>query len=144
LPGGDEEERNRELVRRLHEELFASGDLETLDRYFAEDFVSHNTPPGFAPGLPGVRTFFAMFRDAFSDLAVAIDEMVAEGDRVAVATTTTGRHTGEILGVAPTGRSVSVTGIDMVRIADGRIVEHRGLTDTVGLLRQLGGDGSAG
>ena len=66
-------------------------------------------------------------------------EVVAEGDRAAVATTIEGTHEGELLGMAPTGRRVSVTGIDLVRVADGRIVEHRGLTDTVGLLRQLGG-----
>jgi predicted ester cyclase len=70
---------------------------------------------------------------------VTIDELVADGDRAAVATTTTGTHTGELLGVAPTGRRVAVTGIDMVRVEDGRIVEHRGLTDTVGLMRQLSG-----
>lgn len=68
-----------------------------------------------------------------------VDEVVVEGDRAAVATTIEGTHTGELLGMAPTGRRVSVTGIDLVRVAGGRIVEHRGLTDTVGLLRQLGG-----
>ncbi len=108
-----------------------------LDRFFAAGFVSHNNPPGFPPGVDGVRQFFAMFHDAFPDAAVRIDELVADGDRVAVATTLTGTHQGELMGVAPTGRSVSVTGIDIVRIEDGRIAEHRGLTDIVGLMRQL-------
>jgi steroid delta-isomerase-like uncharacterized protein len=129
----------RELVERLHAELFASGDLATLDRFFAPDVVSHNMPPGFPPGIEGVRRFFATFRDAFPDVEVRVDEVVAEGDRAAVATTIGGTHTGELLGLAPTGRRVAVTGIDIVRVRDGRIVEHRGLTDTVGLLRQLGG-----
>jgi predicted ester cyclase len=101
--------------------------------------VSHNNPPGFPPGRDGVKQFFATFRDAFPDVSVAIDELVADGDMVAVATTFTGTHEGELMGIAPTGRRLSVTGIDMVRIAGGRIVEHRGLTDIVGLMRQLGG-----
>jgi steroid delta-isomerase-like uncharacterized protein len=134
---GATEESNRQLVRRLHSELLASGDLDTLDHFFAAGFVSHNNPPGVPPGVPGVKRFFAMFRDAFPDLAVQIDELVAEGDKVAVATTLRGTHAGELLGHAPTGRKVSVTGVDLVRIVDGKIVEHRGLTDTVGLLRQL-------
>ena len=129
----------RELVERLHTELFASGDLSALERFFAPDVVSHNMPPGFPSGLAGVRRFFETFQAAFPDLAVRVDEVVVEGDRAAVATTIEGTHEGELLGIAPTGRRVAVTGIDLVRVAEGRIVEHRGLTDTVGLLRQLGG-----
>jgi steroid delta-isomerase-like uncharacterized protein len=130
---------NADLVRALHEALLFERDVDVLDRFFAPGFVSHNNPPGFPPGVAGVKQFFAMFRDAFPDAAVAIDELVADGDRVAVATTLTGTHEGELMGMAPTGRSVSVTGIDIVRIEDGRIVEHRGLTDIVGLMRQLSG-----
>src|SRR5215210_2762108 len=130
----------RELVERLHTELFASGDLATLERFFAPDVVSHNMPPGFPPGIDGVRRFFETFRTAFPDVSVRVDEIVAEGDRAAVATTIEGTHEGGLLGLAATGGPVSVTGIARVRVAGGRIVEHRGLTDTVGLLRQLGGD----
>jgi len=126
-----------ELVRGLHRALLDSRDVATVDEFFAEDFVSYNQPPGLEPGAAGVKQFFAMFRDAFPDAQVSIDELVADEDRVAVATTLTGTHEGELLGIAPTGRRVSVTGIDLVRVRDGQIVEHRGLTDTVGLMRQL-------
>ena len=127
----------RELVRRLHAALLEARDPAVVDDFFAPDFVSHNNPPGFPPGVDGVKRFFATFRDAFPDVSVQIDEIVADGDRVAVATTFTGTHEGDLMGVAPTGRRVSVTGIDIVRVADGRIAEHRGLTDIVGLMRQL-------
>jgi steroid delta-isomerase-like uncharacterized protein len=130
---------NADLIRSLHDALLTERDLAVVDRFFAPDFVSHNNPPGFPPGVDGVKQFFAMFRDAFPDAAVAIDEIVADGDRVAVATTLTGTHEGELMGMAPTGRAVSVTGIDIVRVADGRIAEHRGLTDILGLMRQLSG-----
>jgi predicted ester cyclase len=99
-------------------------------------------PPGFPQGIDGVKRFFSMFRDALSDIDVRIDELIVDGDRAAVATTTTGTHTAELLGNPPTGRRLEIGGIDLIRVdADGRIAEHRGLTDTVGLLRQLAGGG---
>jgi steroid delta-isomerase-like uncharacterized protein len=128
-----------ELVRRFHEELLAARDPAVVDSFFGDGFVSHNMPPGFPEGREGVKRFFETFRDAFPDVTVEIDELVEDGDRVAVATTFTGTHNGELMGMAPTGRSVSVTGIDIVRVEDGRIVEHRGLTDIAGLMRQLSG-----
>ncbi|MEA2466567.1 MAG: hypothetical protein QOJ57_693 [Thermoleophilaceae bacterium] len=130
---------NAELVRSLHEALLSERDVDVLDRFFAEEFTSHNNPPGFPSGVAGVKQFFAMFRDAFPDAAVTIDELVADGDRVAVATTLTGTHQGDLMGIEPTGRTVAVTGIDIVRVDGGKIVEHRGLTDIVGLMRQLTG-----
>jgi len=131
-------DREEALVRRLREELLASRDLDRLGEFFADDFVSHNMPPGLPQGVAGVRAFFQVFLDGLSEIEVTVDDLVAAGDRVAVATTTSGVHSGELFGVAATGRRISVTGIDMVRV-DGKIVEHRGLTDTVGLLRQLAG-----
>jgi predicted ester cyclase len=129
-----------DLVRRFHSELLAARDPAVVDGFFGDGFVSHNMPPGFPQGREGVKLFFATFRDAFPDVDVVVDELVEDGDRVAVATTFTGTHTGELMGMAPTGRRVSVTGIDIVRVAGGRIVEHRGLTDIAGLMRQLSGD----
>jgi steroid delta-isomerase-like uncharacterized protein len=128
----------REFVIRMHAELLRTRDPDRVTDFFAADFVSHNMPPGLPQGVEGVKLFFRMFRDALPDLEVTLDEIVAEGDRAAIATTTTGTHTGELMGMAPTGRRVAVTGIDLVQIRAGKIVEHRGLTDTVGLLRQLG------
>jgi predicted ester cyclase len=108
-----------------------------VDRFFSHDFVSHSIPPGLPPGVEGVKAFFSLLRDGLPDIEVSIDELVAEGDKVAVATTISGTHERELMGVPPTGRRVAVMGIDLLRFDDGMIVEHRGLTDTVGLLRQL-------
>jgi predicted ester cyclase len=99
-------EDNAELIRRLHRELLAERDLDVVDRFFAVGFVSHNNPPGFPPGADGVKQFFEMFRTAFPDAAVAVDELVADGDRVAVATTLTGTHEGALMGVEPTERQL--------------------------------------
>src|SRR3954451_2882094 len=128
-----------DLVRRFHTELLSARDPAVVDAFFGEGFVSHNMPPGFPQGREGVKLFFSTFRDAFPDVTVAIDELVADGDRVAVATTFTGTHTGALMGMDPTGRRVSVTGIDIVRVAGGRVGEHRGRTNIAGLMPQLGG-----
>jgi predicted SnoaL-like aldol condensation-catalyzing enzyme len=119
-----------DVIRRLHRTLLDARDPDAVDDLFAPQFESHNHPPGFPPGVEGVKSWFAMVRDTFPDVDVRIDQVVADGDSAAVATTISGTH-------APTGRHVAVTGIDIIRVEDGRIVEHRGLTDTVGLTRQL-------
>jgi steroid delta-isomerase-like uncharacterized protein len=127
-----------DLVRRLHAEAMSTRDLATVDAFFDPDFVSHNRPSGLPQGVEGVKAFFALFRDSLPDAEVVVDLLFSEGDWVAVATTTRGTHTGApFLGIPPTGRHVEVGGVDMLRVRDGRIVEHRGLTDTAGLLRQL-------
>ena len=128
------------VVQRLHQAVEA-GRLDEAEELFAPEFVSHNLPPGLPAGRDGVRAFYAGLRAAFPDLTIELDELLGAGDRAAAATTLCGTHTGELLGIAPSGRRVAVTGIDMVRVAGGRIVEHRGLTDTVGLLRQIGAEG---
>src|SRR4051794_5471019 len=98
-------------------------------------------PPGLPQGLDGVRAFFQGFLDGLSEIEVTVDDLIADGDRVAVATTTTGVHSGELFGVAATGRRVSVTGIDMVRVDGGRVVEHRGPTGPGGPVTPIAGDG---
>jgi steroid delta-isomerase-like uncharacterized protein len=128
-----------DLIARMHAALLDSRDPNAANEFFAPEFESHNMPPGFPPGVEGVKRFFTTLRDAFPDVEVTIDELVSDGDRAAVATTISGTHTGELAGLPPTGRRIAVTGIDMVRVEDGRIVEHRGLTDSVGLMRQLTG-----
>src|SRR4051795_11890549 len=94
-----EEERNKELVRRLHTEVVGAADLDRLGEFFAEDFRSNNLPPGLPPGIEGVRAFFSIFAAVLEDLSVAIDVQLAEGDLVAVRTTTRGRQVGPLLGV---------------------------------------------
>jgi predicted ester cyclase len=130
------EENNRQLVHRLRDRLLETRDPDAVDEFFAEGFVSHNMPPGLPQGRDGVKLFLRAFEQV-GELDVQIDEMICEDDRVAVATTTSGVHDKELFGMPPTGKRLTVTGIDLIRIEDGLIAEHRGLTDTVGLMRQL-------
>jgi predicted ester cyclase len=127
----------RDVVRRLYEEGLGGEDLSVIDEVFSPEFVSHTRPPELPEGPQGVKDFFQLFREALDELDLSIDEMVCDGEWVCVATTTCGVHAGELLGMKPTGRRLEIHGLDMIRVREGLIVEHRGLTDTVGLLRQL-------
>jgi predicted ester cyclase len=125
------------LIERFHRALLDSREVDAIDEFVAEGFTSHSTPPGLPEGLAGVRSFFEILLEAFPDADLGIEQIVADGEWVAVASRLTGTHAGSLMGLDATGRRASVAMIDLVRIADGRIVEHRGLTDTVGLMRQL-------
>jgi steroid delta-isomerase-like uncharacterized protein len=132
------EVRNKELIRRVYVELIDERSIDRVDEFFAPHFVSHNQPPGFPPGVEGVKRFFSIFADALPDLRVTIDVELAEGDLVALRTTTRGTHRGTLLGVPPSDKRLEIDGTDIVRIEEGRIVEHWGLTNTVGLIQQVG------
>ncbi len=124
------------VARRWTEELW-NGRIDLVDELFAADVVDHNPLPGSAAGRDGQRQEVEMFRSAFPDLEVTPEDIIAEGDRAVVRWTATGTHRAEVLGVAPTGRTVSLHGIDVVRVSDGRIVERWGEFDALGLLAQL-------
>jgi predicted ester cyclase len=132
-------EENKELVRRLMDEGINQGNIGLIDEFFAPDFVEHEElPPGIPPGREAVKQFTTMFRSAFPDLNVTFDDLLAEGDKVVVRSTWSGTHNGEFMGIAPTGKSMSVGVIDIIRFAGGKIVEHWGQMDRMGLMQQLG------
>ncbi len=130
-------EEHKAIQRRVYE-LFSSGNLAALEEVIAPDAVDHNAQPGMATGLEGVRQTLGMFRATFPDLRFTAEDMLAEGDRVAARITATGTHRGEFQGLPPTGKQVTISGIEIVRIANGRVVERWGQFDFLGLLQQLG------
>lgn len=124
------------MLRRFVEEGFNRGDTSVVDEVVAEDFVYHD--PSLPSGREGVKQVMQMFRSAFPDGRLTIESLIAEGDRVVARHTFTGTHDGEFMGVAPTGRTVRIQEIDIGRIEDGKIAEHWGLADVLGLMQQLG------
>lgn len=129
---------NKELVRQFYDRL-NQGDVAAIDQYVSADFIEHEESlPGIPPGREGVKAFFSVMRGAFPDMQVTIEDMVAEGDRVAVRGTWRGTHEAEFLDVPATGRQVVFSGIDIIRFEAGLAVEHWGVTDTLGLMGQLG------
>lgn len=131
-------ERNKELVRRLMVDDISRGDTATAAAIIHPDFFDHTNPPGMQCGLEGHNAIVALFRQTFPDMNWEIHDLIAEGDRVVARTTMTGTHRGDFFGIPPTGKPVSMDGVHVLRIADGRIAEHWGSNDDLGLMRQLG------
>jgi steroid delta-isomerase-like uncharacterized protein len=129
----------RDVVRRV-EEAWAANDLGVIDHLLAADLVSHDALPGLPPGREGAKAAHQMSMASFPDRTVTIDDIVAEGDRVAVRTTLRGTNTGGLpwLGVPANGAAIEVEAISFYRVADGRVVEHWGQNDVMRLMAQLG------
>ena len=131
-------EQNKAAARRFLEET-DRGNLDVIDELVSPDAVDHNPFPGQAPGAEGVRQVFAMLKAAFPDMSQSIQDMVAEGDRVAIRSTLHGTHRGEFLGIPATGKQVALPGIDIIRFdEEGKMIEHWGLFDVPLLMQQLG------
>lgn len=103
--------KNKQLVERFIQELFSQGDLGAVDRYLAPNFVNHDPP---LPGVPdGIRQAGAVFREAFPDWHSSVDQLVAEDDIVVERFTARGTHLGPLIGVEPTGRAVTLRGVNI-------------------------------
>lgn len=130
---------NKAIVRQLVEEVFSRGNIALADTLLAPDFIEHEElPPGMPSGRDGVKAAVKMMHTAVSGYKAVINHVVAEGDKVAVHQTWSGTQTGELMGMPPTGKSFSIDVFDILRVANGQIVEHWGLMDTMSMMQQLG------
>lgn len=129
---------NRALARRFIE-TFNSDDLSAVDEFIATNFSNHDpgTPP-LPTGPEGYRQLVRTYRTAFPDLHLAVEDLVTEGDKVAVRWTARGTNTGELMGMPPTGKPGTVTGISILPITAGKITAQWVNWDTLGLMQQLG------
>jgi predicted ester cyclase len=117
--------------------VFEKGDIQNIDKYFASNWVNHD--PSLPPmqGLAGARQLIDLW-SAFSDRKVTIEDSVAEGDKVATRFTITGKHTGEMMGIAPTGKTIHISASGIFRIVDGKATDNWVNFDALGMLQQLG------
>jgi len=127
-------EKNKAIVRRLFE-AFNKQDLALLDELMAPDYVDHSHQ---LRGLEGFKQFLTMLIKGAPDMHVTIEDIIAEGDKVWVHVTAKGTHTGEYHGLAPTGKKITFTVVDIWRIVDSKVVEGWHVEDQLDLLRQLG------
>ncbi len=131
-------EENKALVRRAFEELWNTGNVAVADEFIATDYVAQ-IPAGTPPlDWEGHKQMYLMFRTAYPDLHFTLEDMVAEGDKVVVRYTARGTHKAELMGIAPTGKQVTVGAILIVRFAGGKIVEHWEVFDALGMMQQIG------
>ncbi|MWV51330.1 ester cyclase [Rathayibacter sp. VKM Ac-2803] len=119
-------------------EAVNAGDFAAFDELVAPDSVDHDPAPGQAAGPEGYAAFFGELRTAFPDMALAVEKLVADEDSVAFAYTLTGTHTGVFQGFEPTGRAISIRGMQISSFVDGRLAERWGSSDELGILKQLG------
>ena len=135
-------EENKALIRRYYEEIDAAAKDErgasVLDEFIAPNFLNHDPSPGFSPDLEGLKQAYNHFLDANPDGYHVVEDMIAEGDKVMTRLSAYGTQTGELFGIPPTGKQVSMTAIAIHRIANGKIVEHWSELDNLGMMQQLG------
>jgi steroid delta-isomerase-like uncharacterized protein len=131
-------EQNKALMRNYIEEAWNKGNLDFIDKNFSSDFVSHGTLPGQPTNRDGVKRVIGTIRNAIPDLHITIEDMLAEGDKVASRWVTKGTHKGDLMGAKPTGNKISVSETVVVRVKDGKVVEGWANRDDLGFLQQIG------
>jgi steroid delta-isomerase-like uncharacterized protein len=132
-------EENKAVSRRVAEEVFNGGNLDLADELYAPDYVLHDPSlPEDLHGPEGLKRYAAMTLGAFSDIRVAVEDQVAEGDKVVSRWTATGTHTGDLMGIPPTGRRVEISGVTINRFSGGKIAEDWYQSDDLGMMQQLG------
>ena len=130
-------EANKALVRRWFEEVWNQGRVESIDELYAADGRVHGLGD-LPPGPPGFKPFHAAYRNAFPDMHLVLEDVIAEGDKVAYRWTATATHRGDGLGFAATDRPAQFSGMGFVRIRNGKLVEGWNNFDQFGLMQQLG------
>ena len=137
-PGNDQVDTNIALVKRFFEEVWNKGNLSLVDELLAQNYVDYNQQPGTPRGRKGYKITVNMFRSAFPDIQFTLDQILAEGDRLAIRLTGRGTHQGSFMGISPTGKQVSLSGMTFIRIENGQVAERWGISDIPGLMQQLG------
>jgi len=132
-------EKNKDVILKLVKEYWNEGRVDVLDEVFVPDFLDHHAAPGLKPGREGLKQFVSMFRTSFSDISTTVNDLIAEGDKVAWNWTMRGTHSGEFMGVPATGKKITFSGITIDKFIDGQIGERWSQADFAGLMQQLGG-----
>ena len=137
-------EQNKAIVLRYYEEIFERRRLAVIDEIFASGYVNHQRIDPYGTdevrGPEGLKRLATEFFSAFPDHHTAVDDIIAEGDKVVTRWTTRGTHQGYLFGIAPTNRRVTISGITIDRVVDEKIVETWTNMDLAGLMQQLGAD----
>lgn len=121
----------------LYEEILNKGKLELFDELCAPNFVKHAIPPSPDFGIEGSKQSVKMLLEAFPDIKYTVEDMIEEGDKIVARWTAQGTHKGSFMGIPPTGKQISFSGIEIIRIKDGKAVEEWEELDRAGLMQQL-------
>ncbi len=130
-------EENKTVVLRFNREFLQDGNTEVLKEIVAENFTNHTAPENFPKDVNGLIQFAGVLHKAFTGLQIDIHEQLSEDDLVATRKTIHATHTGEIMGHAPTGKKVTINVIDIVRLKDGKYIDHWGRNDIMQVIQSL-------
>ena len=131
-------EQNKAIVRRLFEEPW-KGNLKVVDELIDRKYVGYDpSNPEPLRGPDGFKEFVSAYREAYPDVRITVNDQIAEGDKVATRWTGRGKHDGELMGIGPTGKQVTVSGLTLSRLANGKVIEEYTNWDTFGMMQQLG------
>ncbi|MGH1518670.1 ester cyclase [Chryseobacterium sp. JK1] len=131
---------NKSIVRRFNKEVIEQGNIQSFQELMDDHFINHSAPSGADSGPNGmIYTFNHILRPAMPDLQVSIYEQIAEGDLVTTRKNISGTHTGELMGIPATGQKISIDVIDIVKVKDGKYIEHWGINTLPVVLAQLKG-----
>ena len=138
-------QQNKALARRFMDEVWNKGNLNFIDEVTDPNFVSHDPagPEDMGGGVEGAKQFVEMYRNAFPDTQMSVEDVIAEGDKVVTRWTVRATHQGELMGIPPSGNRVELTGISIDRIEGGKFVETWSNYDALGMMQQLGVMGSS-
>ena len=131
-------ENNKQLIREYIEKVVNTGNVNDLEKYISPDFYEGNKPCGQIVGIEGAKQHILGVRQTYPDLHLTIEQQIAEGDWVVTRITARGTHQGSWLGMKPTGKKVTITGVNIEKVIDGRIVEHGGAANTLEALLEIG------
>ena len=131
-------EENKAIVRRYYEEVGNTGNLDVIEQYISPEYVEVNEGKRHAVGIEGAKAHIVGVRQTYPDLHITIEQQIAEGEWVVSCITARGTHKGSWLGMKPTNKPVVLTGVNVDRVVDGRIVEHGGAANMLGPLLEIG------
>jgi len=132
-------ENNKAIVRRLLEEFWNKGNLSLADELFAPNYEHHDaSTPDFGRGPESEKKRATLYRTAFPDVRLTIEDIIAEGETVMTRWSCRGTHKGDLRGIAPTGKQINISGVTIARLANGKFAEGWVNWDALGLMQQLG------
>src|SRR5215203_3984231 len=129
---------NKAIMRRFWD-VWEQGNIDLLDELLSPDYINHNlAAPDLPTGPEGVKAVVSMFRSAMPDPKVVVEDMIADGDKVATRYALEGTHEGQLFGVPPTGKRLSIKSMTVERVSEGKVRDHWRVTDNLEMMQQLG------
>jgi steroid delta-isomerase-like uncharacterized protein len=128
----------KQMAERWYEEVMSEGKIEVIDELCSPDYIENDPLPGTGADLAGLKEGVTQIRAAFPDIQASADDIIVEGDRLAVRSTLRATHEGDFIGIPASGKKIEVSNYDFVRFEDGLAVEHWGVIDSAALMEQIG------